>query len=209
LATTCPGRTTSSGRCGFQVCELLNFFTHFNKPISPRLWGMWPILQHIAITPGQDDYESMVGPFDNFVCHGTDVFISSESPNYRTGLWLMLEHCLKSDLDDFDVKPIAKLMDVVLLNCKGRVDEWVWPYLELALSRLVRVKGPSFATLLMNVVPAALVYDAQLTLSALEAHGKTQQVQRPVRAALPMLWMPLSGAWLEAQLAPKNGCYSV
>lgn len=164
-----------------QICEILSYFTYFTTPISARVWGMWPVLQHVLLHWGEDFVEHIIVPLENYISRDPTTFLTSESPNYRQGVWDMLEHCLTGDHDDMDVKFIAKLMDVVLLNCTGRVDEWVWPYLELATAKLATVKNPSFATLLMNVLPAALVYNTQLALQALEAHGKTQQVRASMR----------------------------
>jgi hypothetical protein len=75
-----------------------------------------------------------------------------------------------------EFKPITKLLDIVLLNCPGRVDEWVWPYIEICMSRITTSKDRGFSTLLMNVVAAALVYNSELTLKALEMNGKTTEV---------------------------------
>jgi hypothetical protein len=137
---------------------------------------MWPVLERVLIEWGEDFVESLVLPLENFIARDTATFVASHSPNYRQSVWKMLEHCFRGDYEEMDVKWIAKLMDVVLLNCTGHVDEWVWPYIELATERLAFVKNHGCATLLMNVVPAALIYNTRLTLEALESHGKTQQV---------------------------------
>ena len=55
------------------------------------------------------------------------------------------------DYDETDVQAAPKLMEVVLQNCKGRVDQVVGPYLALALRRLpaaetsyMKVRAPRF-----------------------------------------------------------------
>ena len=49
----------------------------------------------------------------------------------------MIEHVLADEgLDEDDVRPAPKLMEVVLQNCRGRVDGCVAPYLTLALRRM-------------------------------------------------------------------------
>lgn len=93
----------------------------------------------------------------------------------------MAKHCFNlsnAEVCDMEkeLKPITKLLDIVLLNCRGRVDEWVWPYIEICMNRITTAKDPGFGTLLMNVVAAALLYNAELTLQALEANGRTTQV---------------------------------
>jgi importin-7 len=160
-----------------QICDILSFFTYFSTPISPRVWAMWPVLEHVLMEWGEDFVESLILPLENFISRDTATFISSQTPDYRRSLWMMLEHCLRGNFEEMDVKWIAKLMDVVLLNCTGHVDEWVWPYLEIATERLASAKNHGCATLLMNVLPAALIYNSTLALQALETHGKTREVR--------------------------------
>ena len=55
----------------------------------------------------------------------------------------MIEHVLADDdLDESDVQPAPKLMEIVLQNCRGRVDACVPPYLSLALRRLHASRSP-------------------------------------------------------------------
>lgn len=162
-----------------QVCELLSYFTYFTPVISPRVWAFWPKLEAVLKDWGIDLVEAIIVPLDHFICKGTDTFTTSTSPNYRESLFSMVSYCLQGDFTELEVAPAAKLLDVVLLNCKGRVDEWVWPYVSLAVGRIESVQEPQFATLLMNVVPAALYYNAALTLQLLEQHSKTDAVRPP------------------------------
>jgi importin-7 len=166
-----------------QICEILGYFTYFSQPLSQRLWAYWPVLEAILCTTGWGiEYtENIIVPLDNFICRGTDVFCTSTAPNYRESLFRMVKHCFNlsnSDVCDMEkeFKPITKLLDIVLLNCPGRVDEWVWPYIEICMSRITTSKDRGFSTLLMNVVAAALVYNSELTLKALEMNGKTTEV---------------------------------
>ena len=164
-----------------QLCEILSYFTYFTKPLTPRLWALWPALHEMLTSWGLDYAECIVGPLENYISIGADVFASCEDPHYRNSLWAIVQHSLtaddQSDMDEHEVKYVAKLMDVALLNCKGRLNEWLWPYLGFCLERLTTTRNPGFETLLMNVLPSALLYDARLTLAALESNGKTHQVR--------------------------------
>ena len=44
------------------------------------------------------------------------------------------------NFEDGDIEPAPKLIEAVLQNCKGRVDEWVEPYLRIAIDRLRRTE---------------------------------------------------------------------
>lgn len=169
-----------------QVCEILGYFTYFANPLSQRLWAFWPVLEHSLCNTawGIEYTENIIVPLDNFICRGTDLFCTSTAPNYRDSVFRMVKHCFDMNNVEFcdnerELKPITKLLDIVLLNCGGRMDEWVWPYIEVCMNRITAAKDHGFGTLLMNVVAAALVYNAEITLKALEANGRTMQVRPP------------------------------
>lgn len=63
----------------------------------------------------------------------------------------------------------AKLLEIIILQCKGKIDECIPSFVELALSRLTReVKTSELRTMCLQVVIAALYYNPQLLLQILE-----------------------------------------
>lgn len=56
------------------------------------------------------------------------------------------------NIDDADIEPAPKLIEVVFQNCKGQVDHWVEPYLRITIERLQRAERPYLKCLLMLVV---------------------------------------------------------
>jgi len=57
-----------------------------------------------------------------------------------------------------DVIAAPKLLSSVLQNCRGRVDQWVEPYVLLALQCLARVEYKYLKDLLLLVVRASIQY---------------------------------------------------
>lgn len=63
----------------------------------------------------------------------------------------------------------AKLLEVVILQCKGRIDNAVPLLVELAAGRLLReVRTSELRTMLLQVLIAALYYNPPLLFSILE-----------------------------------------
>lgn len=56
------------------------------------------------------------------------------------------------NMEDNDIEPAPKLIEVVFLNCKGQVDQWVEPYLRITVERLHRTEKSHLKCLLMQVV---------------------------------------------------------
>jgi hypothetical protein len=55
-------------------------------------------------------------------------------------------------MEDSDIEPAPKLIEVLFQNCKGHVDIWVEPYLRLTIDRLRRAEKPYLKCLLLQVV---------------------------------------------------------
>lgn len=55
-------------------------------------------------------------------------------------------------LEDSDIESAPKLIEAVLQNCRGRVDQWLEPYLRISVERLRRTQKNYLKDLLMEVV---------------------------------------------------------
>lgn len=62
-------------------------------------------------------------------------------------------------MDDSDIEPAPKLIEVVFQNCKGQVDHWVEPYLRITIDRLSRAQKPHFKCLMIQVVSIFFIYE--------------------------------------------------
>lgn len=56
------------------------------------------------------------------------------------------------NMEDSDIEPAPKLIEVVFQNCRGQVDQWVEPYLRITVERLRRAEKPYLKCLLIQVV---------------------------------------------------------
>jgi len=55
-------------------------------------------------------------------------------------------------MEDSDIEPAPKLIEVLFQNCKGNVDPWVEHYLRITIERLRRTQKPYLKCLLVQVV---------------------------------------------------------
>ncbi|CAI8598502.1 unnamed protein product [Vicia faba] len=75
------------------------------------------------------------------------------------------------NMEDTDIVPAPKLIEVVFQNCRGWVDHWVEPYLRITIERLNRTEKSYLKCLFMQLIVDALYYNAALTLSILQKLG--------------------------------------
>eukprot|EP01023_Acetabularia_acetabulum_P004528 TRINITY_DN11915_c0_g2_i1.p1 TRINITY_DN11915_c0_g2~~TRINITY_DN11915_c0_g2_i1.p1 ORF type:complete len:685 (+),score=130.97 TRINITY_DN11915_c0_g2_i1:224-2056(+) len=162
-----------------EVCELIGFFTYFSPQISERMWQFWPRLHQCLTDWAIDYFEDILVVFDNFITKGNDRFIQSRNPNYQDSIFQICQHILgsgeNSDMyDERDVVNAAKLMEIVLINCKGKVDKWIGPYIQLALNRLNTANDRYLQDYLVLAVANCFYYNSALTLSILQQLGAVQ-----------------------------------
>lgn len=62
------------------------------------------------------------------------------------------------NMEDSDIEPAPKLIEVVFLNCRGLVDHWVEPYLRITVERLHRTGKSNLKCLLMQVVRVSRIF---------------------------------------------------
>jgi hypothetical protein len=105
---------------------------------------------------GLDYFLDMMPTLYNYVTVDTNAFLSNQ--NYVLALFNMSKKVLTSnDVTEESECNAAKLLEVIILQCRGRINECIPTFVELALGRLMReVKTSELRTMCLQVVIAAL-----------------------------------------------------
>ncbi|CAM8924430.1 unnamed protein product [Rhodiola kirilowii] len=160
--------TTDGQEVFEEVLEIASYMTFFAPTISLGMWSLWPLMMSALSDWAIDFFPNILVPLDNYISRGTEHFLSCKDPDYQQSLWNMISHVMADvNLEDNDIEPAPKLIEVLFQNCKGQVDHWVEPYLRIVAERLHRTEKPRLKCLLMQVIADALYYNAALTLSIL------------------------------------------
>ncbi|MCL7040799.1 hypothetical protein MKW94_018897 [Papaver nudicaule] len=169
---------TSDGQEVYEeVLEIVSYQTFFAPTITLEMWGLWPLMMESLSEWAIDFFPNILVPLDNFISRSTTHFLTCKDPDYQQSLWNMLSSIMADkNLEDSDIEPAPKLIEVVFQNCKGQVDHWVEPYLTITLERLRRTEKPYLKCLLMKVIADALYYNAPLTLGVLHKLGVATEV---------------------------------
>ncbi|RZC63360.1 hypothetical protein C5167_025097 [Papaver somniferum] len=169
---------TSDGQEVYEeVLEIVSYQTFFAPTISLEMWSLWPLMMESLSEWAIDFFPNILVPLDNFISRSTAHFLTCKDPDYQQSLWHMLSSIMADkNMEDSDIEPAPKLIEVVFQNCKGQVDHWVEPYLTITLERLRRTEKPYLKCLLMKVIADALYYNAPLTLSVLHKLGVATEV---------------------------------
>ncbi|CAD6250991.1 unnamed protein product [Miscanthus lutarioriparius] len=164
---------TSDGQDVYEeVLEIVSYMTFFSPTISLDMWSLWPLMMEALNDWAIDFFENILVPLDNYISRGTDHFLACKDPDYQQSLWNALQSIMMDEnMEDSDIEPAPKLIEVVFQNCKGNVDQWVEHYLRITIERLRRAKKPYLKCLLVQVIANALYYNPALTLETLNKLG--------------------------------------
>ncbi|KAK7310225.1 hypothetical protein RJT34_07609 [Clitoria ternatea] len=160
-----------------EILQIVSYMTFFSPTISLDMWSLWPLMIEALADWAMVLFPDILCPLDNYISRGTAHFLTCKEPDYQQSLWNMISTVMADkNLEDNDIVPAPKLIEVVFLNCKGQVDQWVEPYLRITVERLYRTKKSHLKCLLMQVIADALYYNAALTLSILLKLGVASEI---------------------------------
>ncbi|KAF5733857.1 importin beta-like SAD2 isoform X2 [Tripterygium wilfordii] len=160
-----------------EVLEIVSYMTFFSPTISLDMWSLWPLMVDALAEWAMDFFPNILVPLDNYISRGTQHFLSCKEPDYQRSLWNTISSVMADkNLDDNDIEPAPKLIEVVFQNCRGQVDQWVEFYLRITVERLRRTEKSYLKCLLIQVIADALYYNAALTLSILHKLGVATEI---------------------------------
>ncbi|XP_073134162.1 importin beta-like SAD2 [Henckelia pumila] len=161
--------TTDGQEVFEEVLEIVSYMTFFSPTISLDMWSLWPLMMEALADWAIDFFPNILVPLDNYISRSTVHFLTCKEPDYQQSLWNMISSVMADkNLEDGDIDPAPKLIQVVFQNCRGQVDHWVEPYLRITIERLRRTERPNLKCLLMAVVADALYYNPSLALNILQ-----------------------------------------
>ena len=161
-----------------EILELISYFTYYSPVISDNMWRLWPMIVEAVHDWAVEYFENILIPLDNYISRGTQRFLTCKQPDYLASAYGLMQKVFTMDVMEEDMMPAPQLMECILLNCKGHVDQYLEPFLVLAAGKFVKpdVKKKVFLDLLVQVVANALYYNPALTLQILHKHSLTAGV---------------------------------
>ncbi|KAH7834629.1 hypothetical protein Vadar_018079 [Vaccinium darrowii] len=169
--------TTDGQEVFEEVLEIVSYMTFFSPTISLDMWSLWPLMMEALADWAIDFFPNILVPLDNYISRSTAHFLACKEPDYQQSLWNMISSIMgDKNLDDGDIEPAPKLIEVVFHNCRGQVDHWVEPYLRITVERLRRTEKPYLKCLLMQVIADILYYNAPLALNILQKLGVATEI---------------------------------
>ncbi|XP_078529891.1 importin-8 [Lissotriton helveticus] len=149
--------------------EILNLaFSLTCQIISPQMWQLLGILFEVFQQDCFEYFTDMMPLLHNYVTVDTETLLAN--PKHLEIIYTMCKKVLTGDAGEDAECHAAKLLEVIVLQCKGRgIDQCIPLFVEAVLERLTRgVKTSELRTMCLQVAIAALFYNPALLLHTLE-----------------------------------------
>lgn len=158
------------------------------QTISPQMWQLLSVLFNVFQHDCFDYFTDMMPLLHNYVTVDTDTLLSN--PKHLEIIYTMCKKVLTSDAGEDAECHAAKLLEVIILQCRGRViDQCIPLFVEAVLERLTRgVKSSELRTMCLQVAIAALYYSPNLLLHTLE-NIRFPNSPEPITAQFINQWM--------------------
>ncbi|XP_023808030.1 importin-8 isoform X2 [Oryzias latipes] len=158
------------------------------QAISPQMWQLLGVLYEVFQHDCFDYFTDMMPLLHNYVTVDTDMLLSN--PKHLEVIYSMCKKVLVADEGEDAECHAAKLLEVIILQCRGRgIDQCVPLFVEAALERLMRgVKSNELRTMCLQVAIAALYYNPALLVHTMD-NMQLPNSPQPVTTHFINQWM--------------------
>ncbi|XP_057179686.1 importin-8 isoform X2 [Triplophysa rosa] len=158
------------------------------QSVSPQMWQLLGVLYDVFQHDCFDYFTDMMPLLHNYVTVDTNMLLSN--PKHLEVIYTMCKKVLTSDAGEDPECHAAKLLEVIILQCRGRgIDQCIPLFVEAVLERLTRgVKSSELRTMCLQVVIAALYYNPTLLIHTLE-NIRFPHSPEPITAQFINQWM--------------------
>lgn len=159
------------------------------KSISEDMWKVLELMYQLFQKDGFDYFTDMMPALHNYITVDTPAFLSNE--NHILAMFNMCKAVLMGEAGEDPECHAAKLLEVIILQCKGQIDQCIPSLVQLVLERLTReVKTSELRTMCLQVVIAALYYNPTLCLDAMDRlQGTLGQSAEPIASHFIKQWI--------------------
>ncbi|KAK7056572.1 importin-7 [Halocaridina rubra] len=136
--------------------------------ITPDLWKCFEMMYQMFQNDGFDYFTEMMPALHNYITVDTEAFLSNEA--HVRAVYEMCKSILTQDCGEDDECHAAKLLEVVVLQCQGRINQCLASIIQLVVERLLQeVKTTELRTMLLQVVIATLYTAPDQLIQVLES----------------------------------------
>ncbi|EPX70956.1 karyopherin [Schizosaccharomyces octosporus yFS286] len=158
-----------------EMFEIVDGCTFASKDISPVMWTVFEKVHGVLKESGIEFVEDATPALSNFITYGGKQFAAR--PDYIAAMVDIILQVFNSEhLAVNDRIAACKLMELLMLNYRGLLDQYVPTFIEIAGNLLLVSEKPTsqiYRVFLCEVIINALYYNPGMTLGVLQMHQWT------------------------------------
>jgi hypothetical protein len=151
-----------------EVFEIIGTILFCAKIVTPVMWEVFPLIYATFKADAVEYLEEMHPSLDNFIAYGKEVIIQNQMIQVQL-LDIIATLLQDDDCREADQIRACQLMESMMLNLRGSIDDHIPKFLELVCKRMAKkVKTTPFRIHLIETVLNALYYNPCQTCALLE-----------------------------------------
>ncbi|XP_022160682.1 importin-7 isoform X3 [Myzus persicae] len=164
------------------VCDLTNL------EVSENMWKILEIIYSVFQNDGIDYFVDMMPCLHNYVTIGMETLIANQ--NFMLIIFNMCKTVLSSESGEEAECHAGKLLEVIILQCKGRIDQCIPSIVEVVLQRLVReIKSSELRAMCLQVIVAAIYYNPHLLFETLDKLQMSMSTNESISVHFIRQWL--------------------
>ncbi|KAG1666608.1 Importin-7 [Nymphon striatum] len=135
--------------------------------ITPQMWAMFDVLYEVGRSSTNEYFLELMPSLHNFVTVDPNTFLSNEKN--LLAVYDLSKTILSGNPGEDTECHAGKILEVILLQYKGKIDTCVPSFVDLALQRLMKpILSSELRVMCIQIVVAALYYNPTLLFQLLE-----------------------------------------
>lgn len=134
--------------------------------ISPDLWKIYELMYQVFKKDAFEYFGDMMPALHNYISVDPQTFVSNR--NHVLAMYDICKTILTQSDEEESESYAAKLLECMILQFRGKIDDCIQPFVQLVLARLTRkVEKTSLQIMCLQVLIAAFYYNPILLLNIL------------------------------------------
>ncbi|KAG9003232.1 hypothetical protein FRB94_007759 [Tulasnella sp. JGI-2019a] len=148
--------------------ELVDTLTYRTRRVVPAMWPVLKLTYDLFKSTAVDYLEEMLPGLCNFLLFGSEGFV--QNPDYtRMVLEIFVTALTDDHLGDHDAVNGFKLIESVMLNLKGHIDQAIPTIINTTLTKYSTTENPALKLAALDTLVITLFYNPALALRTLDA----------------------------------------
>jgi hypothetical protein len=155
-----------------ELFEIIDTAIFSCKQISPVMWRAFPLIYKNFKTDAFGYLEEMHSALENYIHYGVDLFMGNPEQMAQL-LDMIFSLAQSSDLRPSDQVRTCLLMEALMLNFRGYIDQCIPKFIQVAFEMSNKKLADPLLVHTLEIVVNAILYNPSLAISYLEANQAT------------------------------------